>query len=922
MVEGDFIGTDVTGTTAFDGNGNPLGSPVGVSINSGASDNTIGGTATGAGNLISGNTVAGVEMFASADNVIAGNRIGTNADGTLALPNSTSVSLGVYIVTAPDNTIGGTAVGAGNLISGNTGNGVEIVGGFREFVQGNLIGTNADGTSALGNTGAGISISSSAGGPSSGQNVIGGTTAGAGNLISGNGGGGIFITLGSLDIVAGNLIGTNASGTVPVPNAGPGIVTTDGSGITIGGIAAGAGNVVSGNDTDGIDIDSDTGDLVAGNKIGTDTSGTFALGNFESGVVISGGSSNTIGGAAAGAGNVISGNASDGVQITGSAAINNVIAGDYIGTDLTGMLAIANGTGVELDTGATGNTIGGLTATAGTGAGNVISGNSGAGIDDLSGSNVIAGNLIGLSAGGSAALANMDDGIDAFDDTIGGTAAGAGNVISGNRQYGINDDGVNLIAGNLIGTDLSGTTAAPNGFGGISLGGSGSTVGGTTVGAGNVISGNSQQGIIDQISATANLIVGNEIGTTSDGTAALANIGDGIDLDAGGNTIGGLTATPGTGAGNVISGNNGAGINDSSGSNLIAGNLIGTNASGTAGVANTGDGVDASDGDTIGGAVAEARNVISGNTAFGVFLNSGIVVVGNFIGTDITGTVAIANGDDGVHVGSSGNTIGGLTATPGTGAGNVISGNDGSGIIDGDASGLNLIAGNLIGTNAGGTSGLANMGDGIDASGDTIGGTAAGAGNVISGNRQYGINDYGLNIIAGNLIGTNLSWTTAVPNGFGGISLDASGSTIGGTTVGAGDVISGNSQVGIVDHSFATGNLIVGNEIGTTSDGTAALANIGDGIDLDAGGNTIGGLTATPGTGAGNVISGNHGAGINDSSGSNFIAGNLIGTNASGTAALTNRFDGIDVYGGGDTIGGAAAGAGNVIAGNTWRRHL
>ena len=124
------------------------------------------------------------------------------------------------------------------------------------------------------------------------------------------------------------------------------------------------------------------------------------------GVVVTA-ASNTIGGTAAGAGNLISGNTSDGVEITGAAATGNAVEGNLIGTDLTGTVAIANATGVEIDTGASGNTIGGLTATPGTGAGNVISGNINSGVAIIgSGTtgNVVAGNIIGLNAAGTESV--------------------------------------------------------------------------------------------------------------------------------------------------------------------------------------------------------------------------------------------------------------------------------------------------------------------------------------------------------------------------------------------------------------------------------------------------------------------------------------------------------------------------------------
>ncbi len=264
---GNLIGTNAAGTGAVPNDGPGI-------VTTNGSGLTIGGTAAGAGNVIFlGNDGDGIDIDLDIGDVVVGNKIGTDITGTLALGNTGS---GFVISGGANNTIGGTAAGAGNLISGNLAVGVGIINSPLNVVQGNLIGTDVTGTAALGNTGGGIFVSSAGGGPSSGQNLIGGFDRRRGQRHLGNGQEGIFIAYGILDIVAGNLIGTDASGTVALPNDGAGIVTTNGSGLTIGGTAAGAGNVISGNDGDGIDIDLDIGDLVVGNKIGTDITGTLA----------------------------------------------------------------------------------------------------------------------------------------------------------------------------------------------------------------------------------------------------------------------------------------------------------------------------------------------------------------------------------------------------------------------------------------------------------------------------------------------------------------------------------------------------------------------------------------------------------------------------------------------------------------------
>src|SRR5262249_17799157 len=149
-----------------------------------------------------------------------------------------------------------------------------------------------------------------------------------GNVISGNSAAGIDIFLGSGNTIQGNRIGTDAAGAVALPNV-IGILVGAGAN-TIGGATAGAGNVISGNSTSGILLSSG-GNLVQGNYIGTDASGTAALGNFNG--IVASASNNTIGGTAAGAGNIISGNRNDGVLVMG---LGIVIQGNYIGTDVSG----------------------------------------------------------------------------------------------------------------------------------------------------------------------------------------------------------------------------------------------------------------------------------------------------------------------------------------------------------------------------------------------------------------------------------------------------------------------------------------------------------------------------------------------------------------------------------------------------------
>ncbi len=138
----------------------------------------------------------------------------------------------------------------------------------------------------------------------------------------------------------------------------------------------------------------------------------------------------------------------------------------------------------------------------------------------------------------------------------------------------------------------------------------------------------------------------------------------------------------------------------------------------------------------------------------------------------------------------------------------------------------------------------------------------------------------------GNDIGTNAAGTAAVANGQYGIDVAVSGATIGGTTTGAGNIISGNSDDGVdIDASC----LVEGNDIGTNAAGTAAVANGQDGIYVDFPGATIGGTT----TGAGNLIFGNTSCGVYIGASclvqGNTIFDNLVGVSVVfGTATITN----------------------------------
>ena len=192
-----------------------------------------------------------------------------------------------------------------------------------------------------------------------------------------------------------------------------------------------------------------------------------------------------------------------------------------------------------------------------------------------------------------------------------------------------------------------------------------------------------------------------------------------------------------------------------------------------------------------------------------------------------------------------------------------------------------------LGTSANGLAAAGNGGDGIDVgtSNCTIGGAGITQRNVISGNVFQGINvTAGRVTIQGNYIGVGADGATVVANGFTGIQLNGTvNNLVGGIASGVGNVISGNGFDGIfIFASALTSDVIQGNFIGTDATGTIAVGNTFDGIDDDGGANnTIGGTGA-----AGNVISGNADNGIAFSfttAKNNIVAGNKIGVGSDGT---------------------------------------
>jgi titin len=207
---GNYIGTDPTGTVAEPNSGD------GITIGT-IGRATIGGTASADRNLLSGNGNRGVFFQGpntGAPSVVQGNYIGTDITGTTAIPNGAS---GIDFNGNAGSTIGGTAAGAGNLVSGNGDFGISINGQSTGSmtIQGNRIGTQADGTSALGNAHSGILLRNPAG-----KDKIGGTSAAAANTIAFNGRAGVTIGAGTGHHVVGNSIHDNGGLAIDITSCG------------------------------------------------------------------------------------------------------------------------------------------------------------------------------------------------------------------------------------------------------------------------------------------------------------------------------------------------------------------------------------------------------------------------------------------------------------------------------------------------------------------------------------------------------------------------------------------------------------------------------------------------------------------------------------------------------------------------------
>jgi hypothetical protein len=680
-----------------------------------------------------------------------------------------------------------------------------------------------------------------------GLSITAGSSVVTGLAIRGFSGANVLLASGSSNLVGGNYIGTSAAGAESAGGDGDGVLVLSSSN-QVGSVASTSmRNLISGNGLYGVNIEDGANNRVEANLIGTDREGTSDLGNVLSGVLARDATGATI------ARNVISGNGGDGVELSSASDTN--VAGNSIGTSANGQADLGNAANGVSDFGGQDNVVGGGTAAAR----NVIAGNDNFGVFSL-GNSVrprVVGNFVGVDSTGGAALGNASAGVVLFggDGAVGGTTAGARNVISGNGGPGVLIDGTgHRVQQNFIGTGADGITGLANGGDGVILRGAANLVGGATTRARNVVAGNGGDGV--DVNGTAALVPtqlsfvqGNHVGLDAAGVA-LPNAGNGVRVGAGAVdvTVGGVTATSGAPPGNVISGNDESGVlveGASTTGAAVEGNLIGTNRLGTAAVPNAMDGITLQDGASgvdIGG--PGKRNVISGNELSGVFiLGAGTTanrVDDNYVGVNAASTAAIPNAT-GVEIadGASGNFVG----QPGGGR-TVISGNRYEGVfIHGAATRRNVVQDAYVGVRVGGATAQGNE-TGVQISGgaqlNTVGGADTTLRNVISGNRGTGVaiagRETNRNVVRGNYVGTAFDGNNAVPNPVGvDVSDGARSNTIGGALNSPRSVISGNTIAGVrVRDAGTLGTRVQGNLIGLRQDGVTGRPN-GVGVQVSDG---------------------------------------------------------------------------------------
>ncbi|UKN02367.1 gliding motility-associated C-terminal domain-containing protein [Paracrocinitomix mangrovi] len=860
----------------------------GVFIEGGATGNIVGGTIIGNGNIIMGNTKEGIDILNSNDNIIITNYIGVNPGNTV-IPNQ----VGIKIENSDGTTIGGEDSNGNakyNVISGNTNEGILINNSDSTFIHGNRIGTNVTGDGALSNN-IGIKIVGT-----SAHNYIGKSGSGIhANTISGNTGVGIQLEGSGVtsNFIYKNKIGASFPGNSSISSQVTGIYLLNGAfDNQIGGDKVLQGNLIGGNINQGVLIENANDNSVLGNIIGLVNGSSQSRGIDIQG---SGSTFNTIGSAPYSQfGNVITQNTLSGIVIHNNAANNDVIA-NYIGIDTVENTS-TQFIGVELQ-----STIGldnriGLDVTGG---GNVISGNT-IGVQIEGSNQYVFNNLIGTNPAGNAGIPNTSFGVYLKDNAQGNQIGGSGvlfkNTISGNNGPGVELEGANtmsnMIEGNRIGVSLDGSTAVPNIYGvEISAGANSNNIGQIVVDGGNIIAGNTLSGIhIKDAGSNSNVIRNNVIGVTHPNLHGI-EIANGASL----NTIGGI----GVNYLNVISGNDSTGIYlHNSTSTMVLNNHIGLLLDGQTPNANAiGILLDQSTANNIGQAAAGGNNVISGNTISGIEMINGAnnnFVRNNYLGTGSTGSQVFGGTGNGVGIkinSSVGNTIGGDNTAL---QGNVICFSNAEGLLI-EGSTNTLVYGNNIGISADGNTYLGNLAEGIDVNGSTgtlIGDPGTGLFNSISDNTTgIMLTASVATSIQANFIGNNTQ------GGLGTVPAGTNDQDYGivlnsgsnNNTITNNNVISGNGVVGVgIVNPGSSNNYVQGNKIGVDQNGSIAYSN--DSVNVYIGSGATSNFIGGNST-EGNIIGGNSQVNViieGENTDSNSVSGNYIGVGADQATTYTS----------------------------------
>ena len=727
-IRGNFIGLDAGGEEAA-GNGG-----YGIRIEQKSKNNVIGGENNIDKNYVSGNVEDGISINYSDNNRVEGNFIGTDVTGTKPVGNKSGISI---ISHSHQNIIGGDSEAKSNVIAGNIEQGIMLsgTGAQNNIVSGNFIGTNKSVSVGLGNGKHGIAAMSGCSG-----NVFG-----PANTVMFNNFDGIAImapltienTITHNSITNNNGLGINLYYGANNDMLAPTDVTVTEAGVT-GNTRPNAlveifsDNAEEGKKFEGEVVAQEDGSFFwAGSPEGpsitataTDSNNTsmfsdpfrilpFIVTNTkESG-------EGSLREAIIGANNskrpeAIHFNippddpyydAERGVWVFRILSALPPLSGGW--TTIDGRTQSQNqgdtnplGPEIVLDGSMAGEYTKGIRITSpGNEIRGICIGNFNANAIVIAGeeadNNVIAGNFIGLEPDGSHAMPNNGwSGIGIMDkadsNLVGGTDPADRNVIGGFKQHGIQIFGEstnhNIVIGNFVGTDPTGLYAIPNNFDGIHIDmqAKHNRIGGTTASERNLVSGNLRSGIrIERVGTDSNLVIGNWTGVTVNGTDSLRNGECGIVLagGAGHNIIGGLDS----GEANLVSANHSSGMqvrDQLTHHNVILGNIIGLDATGTVALGNAHHGIY-----VYGGAHHNQigpENVIccSGwmrNTTdwSGITMNHELtnnnVVVGNYIGTDKNGTQGLGNVNHGIYLqgGAYENIIS---------EGNVIAYNGGDGI--------------------------------------------------------------------------------------------------------------------------------------------------------------------------------------------------------------------------------------------------